>query len=150
MPLGIAYPLIKNQLCPWILKQGGLKSSGRRLISLNSKTRRIVFFLFLFSSSKFTDFFNKSDFWDLLILFYLIFYFMTFLKDIYILFSRLLWLQLKTGGQEELKRYFLCPKGKKPRPRSKPSAGARSIKNSIKVNSGNMENIHLCNIFFCT
>ena len=31
---------------PWILKRGGLKSSGQRLISINSKTRRKAFYIF--------------------------------------------------------------------------------------------------------
>ena len=38
---------------PWILKWGGLESSGQRLISSNGKTKRIVFiFLFIFYEEK--------------------------------------------------------------------------------------------------
>ena len=33
---------------PWILKRGGLESSGRRLISSNGKTKLIVFFYYFF------------------------------------------------------------------------------------------------------
>ena len=32
---------------PWILKRGGLESSGQRLMASNGKTNRIAFFLFL-------------------------------------------------------------------------------------------------------
>ena len=51
---------------PWILKRGGLESSGRRLISSIGKTKRIAFFYFFFWRknifSKFSDFLKKSDF----------------------------------------------------------------------------------------
>ena len=44
---------------PWILKRGGLERSGRRLISLNGKTKRIDFYLIFlakfFSSSTFSE-----------------------------------------------------------------------------------------------
>ena len=49
-----------DSLFPWILKRGGLESSGRRLISSNGKTNRRVFFL-LFFSSKFSDFLKKKS-----------------------------------------------------------------------------------------
>ena len=41
---------------PWILKRGGLESSGRRLISLIGKTKRIAFFFF---SAKKKNLFKK-------------------------------------------------------------------------------------------
>ena len=49
---------------PWILKRGGLESSGWRLISLIGKTKRIAFFFLLakLNISKFSDFLEKSDF----------------------------------------------------------------------------------------
>ena len=52
----------KNKLCfappvyvrlvlpPWILKWTGLESSGQRLISLNSKTKKDTFFSFFFKT----------------------------------------------------------------------------------------------------
>ena len=47
-------PPSRSRYPPWILKRGGLESSGRRLISLTSKTKRIAyFFLFLFSANKY-------------------------------------------------------------------------------------------------
>ena len=42
-------PSVKIRGTPWILKWGGLESSGRRLISLKSETKRIAFY---FSSKK--------------------------------------------------------------------------------------------------
>ena len=46
---------------PWILKRGGLDSSGRRLISSIGKTKRIaIFSAKFFSSLKFSDFLKKK------------------------------------------------------------------------------------------
>ena len=53
---------------PWTLKQGGLESSGQQLVSLNSKAKKISFYLFCkkmgFKERKkvfFWDYYNFSD-----------------------------------------------------------------------------------------
>ena len=49
---------------PWILKRGGLESSGRILISSNGKTKRIAFFCLAKQKKKqkstFSDFLKKK------------------------------------------------------------------------------------------
>ena len=75
--------LAPSHLCypPWILKLGGLESSGQRLISWNGKTKRIALFfsflanIFLSSSIFFSSsFFFYLGFLEILIFFLLIFY----------------------------------------------------------------------------
>ena len=39
-----AAPMSRSGYPPWILKRGGVESSGRRLISSIGKTKRIAFF----------------------------------------------------------------------------------------------------------
>ena len=70
-----------SHLCypPWILKQGGLESSGKRQISSIGKTKRITLFLqhfFLSPLSYFKkkgffllDFLKFSDFWIIILFF---------------------------------------------------------------------------------
>ena len=55
---------------PWILKRGGLESSGQKLISSFGKTKRIAFLYFFFGKKKyfqnFQIFWKKVIFWDFL------------------------------------------------------------------------------------
>ena len=51
---------------PWFLKHGELECSGRRLSSLNGRTKRIAYFFYLFFSkknifSKVSDFFGEKN-----------------------------------------------------------------------------------------
>ena len=48
--------LLRNACATWILKRGGLDSSGQRLISLNRKTKRRAFFWRKNIFSKSSDF----------------------------------------------------------------------------------------------
>ena len=47
-------PFVTLKAPPWILKRGGLESSGQRLFSLNAKTKIIIIIIIIFF---FGDFF---------------------------------------------------------------------------------------------
>ena len=65
----VLVPSVTLRVPPWILKRGGLGSSGQRLISSIGKNKRILFIFFVFDNyfllSKCLDFFKTNDFLEL-------------------------------------------------------------------------------------